>query len=281
MSIWTAYLGAEARFADAGGVSTRYVSLGDGPVLLFLHGRGGHLETFVRNAPVLATRFRTISVDLLGHGMTAQTSAGDYSIMALTGHLERFLDTIGVRHAHVVGQSLGGWVAAWLALGRPQRIGKLVLIEPQGLQSEEERLAAPGATERYRAGGEAYENPSHAAVRKRLTGLVADPDLIDDEMVETRWRLYQPEAARDVHQRVRRADNGGALLSPDRLATLAHPTLFIRGEHGHTPVPIVEASARACANARVLTVPDTKQWPQYERPDLVNAAMTDFLLDRR
>ena len=281
MSIWTAYLGAEARFVDVGGVSTRYVSLGVGPVLLFLHGRGGHLETFVRNAPVLSAHFRTISVDLLGHGMTAQTSAGDYSIMALTGHLERFLDTIGVRHAHVVGQSLGGWVAAWLALIGPQQIGKLVLIEPQGLQSEEERLAAPGAAERYRAGGEAYENPTHAAVRKRLSGLVADPDLIDDDMVETRLKLYQPEAARDVHQRVRRADNGGVLLTTERLATLTHPTLFIRGEHGHTPVPIVEASARACPNARVLTVPGTKQWPQYERPDLVNTAMTDFLLDGR
>lgn len=281
MSIWTAYLGAEARFADVGGVSTRYVSLGEGPVVLFLHGRGGHLETFVRNVPALAAHFRTISVDLLGHGMTAQTAAGDYSIAALAGHIERFLDVVGVRHVHVVGQSLGGWVAVWLALNEPQVVGKLFLIEPQGLQSEEERLAAPGAEERYRAGGEAYENPTREAVRKRLTGLVADPGIIDDDMVETRWRLYQPEASRAVHQHVRRAANGAFLLTADRLKELRHPALFVRGEHGHTPVPIVEASARACASARVLIVPGTKQWPQYERPDLVNPAMIDFFLDRR
>jgi pimeloyl-ACP methyl ester carboxylesterase len=281
MSIWTAYLGAEARFADVGGVATRYVTLGDGPVVLFLHGRGGHLETFVRNAPVLAAHFRTISVDLLGHGLTAQTAANDYSISALTGHVERFLEAIGVRHAHVVGQSLGGWVAAWLALNEPQRIGKLLLIEPQGLQSEEERLAAPGAEERYRAGGEAYENPTREAVRKRLTGLVVDPGLIDDDMVETRWRLYQPEASRAVHRHVRRAANGAHMLTVDRLRQLRHPALFVRGEHGHTPLPIIEASARACADARVLTVPGTKQWPQYERPDLVNPAMTDFFLNGR
>lgn len=281
MSIWTAYLGAEARFADVGGVSTRFVTLGDGPVLLFLHGRGGHLETFVHNVPALAARFRTISVDLLGHGMTAQTAAGDYSIGALTAHIARFLDVVGVRHAHVVGQSLGGWVAVWLALQQPQRIGKLFLIEPQGLQSEEERLAAPGAEERYRAGGEAYENPTREAVRKRLTGLVADPALIDDDMIETRWRLYQPAASRDVHQRVRRADNDAFALTADRLKDLRQPALIARGEHGHTPLPIVEASARACVHAKVLTVPGTRQWPQYERPDLVNPAMTDFFLDRR
>jgi pimeloyl-ACP methyl ester carboxylesterase len=118
-------------------------------------------------------------------------------------------------------------------------------------------------------------------VRKRLNGLVADPGLIDDDMVETRWRLYQPEASRAVHQRVRRADNGAFALTADRLKGLRQPALFVRGEHGHTPVPIVEASARACADARLLTVPGTKQWPQYERPDLVNTAMTDFFLDRR
>ena len=281
MSIWTAYLGAEARFADVGGISTRYVALGEGPVVLFLHGRGGHLETFVRNAPALAARFRTISVDLLGHGMTAQTATGDYSIAALTKHIGRFLEVLGVRDARVVGQSLGGWVAVWLALNEPERIGRLVLIEPQGLQSEEERLAAPGAEERYRVGGEAYENPTREAVRKRLSGLVADHGLIDDDMVETRWRLYQPEASRAVHQHVRRAPNGAFLLTAERLKKLRQPALFVRGEHGHTPLPIIEASARACVEAQVLTVPGTKQWPQYERPDLVNPAMTDFFLNRR
>jgi 2-hydroxy-6-oxonona-2,4-dienedioate hydrolase len=118
-------------------------------------------------------------------------------------------------------------------------------------------------------------------VRKRLTGLVADPDLIDDDMVETRWRLYQPEASRAVHQHVRRAANGAFLLTADRLKGLRNPALFVRGEHGHTPLPIIEARARACADARVLIVPGTKQWPQYERPDLVNPAMTDFFLNRR
>ena len=186
---------------------------------------------------------------------------------------------IGARQVHVVGQSLGGWVAAWLALTRPHSIGGLFLIEPQGLQSEEERLAEPGAVERYQRGGEAYENPTREAVRKRLTGLVADPGLIDDDMVETRWRLYLPEASRAVHQYVRRAANDEFLLTPDRLKELRHPALFVRGEHGHTPVPIVEASARACANARTLTVPGTRQWPQYERPDLVNPAINAFFLN--
>jgi 2-hydroxy-6-oxonona-2,4-dienedioate hydrolase len=75
--------------------------------------------------------------------------------------------------------------------------------------------------------------------------------------------------------------HGAFLLTTDRLKKLRHPALFVHGEHGHTPLSIIEASARACADARVLTVPATKQWPQYERPDLVNPAMTDFFLNGR
>jgi pimeloyl-ACP methyl ester carboxylesterase len=51
----------------------------------------------------------------------------------------------------------------------------------------------------------------------------------------------------------------------------------VRGEHGHTPASVVEAAVSAVPRARLLTVPGAKQWPQYERPDLVNASLIDFL----
>ncbi|SNS14350.1 alpha/beta fold hydrolase [Actinomadura mexicana] len=82
--------------------------------------------------------------------------------------------------------------------------------------------------------------------------------------------------ARRVHRQVRAADNGRSLLTPQRLSAVEAPTLFIRGEHGHTPAA-VEAAVSAVPHARLPTVPEAKQWPQYERPDLVNASLIDFL----
>ena len=278
-SFWTTYLGGEIAYVNVGGVRTRYASLGTGNPLVLLHGRGGHLETFVRNVGELSQRFRAIAFDLLGHGMTDQAPDGRYEIDRLAAHFIAFLDALSLPRAHIVGQSLGGWVATWSALQAPGRVGRLALIEPAGLMAEEERLGLADVAARYKSGGEAFENPSVAAVRKRLTGLVERPDDMDQEMVDTRWRLYQPAAARDVHLKVRHADNARFLLTHERLAQLRNPVLIIRGEHGHTPEPVMRGVVETLQHGRLLTVPGTRQWPQYERPDVVTPEIANFLAE--
>jgi pimeloyl-ACP methyl ester carboxylesterase len=187
------------------------------------------------------------------------------------------LEALGIERAHFVGQSLGGWIAAWLAITRPGRVERLILIEPAGLLSEKERLADPRIAAAYAAGGEAFENPSREAVAKRLKGLLADPDAIDPEILEIRWRLYQPPQARAVHKNVRRADNDAFLLRPDVLGRLRAPTLFVRGSLGNTPLQIVEEAVRACPQARLETIEGVRQWPQFEAASRVNAVIREFL----
>lgn len=268
MTLWTDFLGAEVRFVEAGGVRTRIVAAGAGDrVLVLLHGRGGHLESWRANVGPLAERgVRVVAFDLLGHGLTGR---GDrYGVDDLTDHAEAVLDVLGLRRVTLVGQSLGGWVAARLAQRRPDLVRALGLIEPAGLQSEAERLSDPMMAAAYERGGRAYDEPTADAVRERLTGLVADPAAIDDELVETRRRLYAPAAARDVHRAVRRADNAGALIG--RL-DLGIPVFLSHGEHGHTPAAVL-----ARAGGRLTTVPGARQWPQLERPDIVNPLLLEL-----
>jgi pimeloyl-ACP methyl ester carboxylesterase len=278
VSIWTDLLGADVRHVAAGGVPTRIACLGDGPPVVFLHGRGGHLETFARNLPAIAgSGRRAIAFDLLGHGLTGRPPAARYTVDELAGHALSVLDALGLAQADLVGQSLGGWAAALVALRAPGRVRRLVLIEPAGLQSESERLADVTVRAAYEKGGRAYAEPTAEAVRARLEGLLADPGGVDPELVSVRTVLYRPEEARQVHRLVRAADNAPSLLTPRRLAGLAMPVLFVRGEHGHTPQAVVEAARDAVPRARLLSVPDAKQWPQFERPALVNTALIDFL----
>ncbi|GAB2857633.1 alpha/beta fold hydrolase [Actinocorallia aurea] len=278
MSLWTDLLGAEIRHVDAAGTATRVASLGSGEAVVLLHGRGGHLETFARTLPALAAAGRrAIAIDLLGHGLTGRSPSGSYPVAELTRHVLAVLDALGLDSADLVGQSLGGWAAALAALRAPERVRRLALIEPAGLQAEAERLADPTVRAAYERGGKAYAEPTPEAVRTRLAGLLADPSTVDAELVEVRTALYRPEDARRVHRLVRAADNGASLLTPERLSGLARPVLFIRGEHGHTPASVVSAAVSAVPRARLLTVPGAKQWPQYERPDLVNSALVDFL----
>lgn len=274
MTLWTDLLGSEVRWIDAGGTRTRTLLAGEGdPPVVLLHGRGGHLESWRANVVPLAGRHRVIAFDLLGHGLTARHGGG-YAIADLTDHAEAVLDALDVSGGVLVGQSIGGWIAARLALRRPDLASGLALIEPAGLQSEASRLADPAVAAAYVRGGRAFEEPSREAVRDRLEGLVADPSLIDDELVEIRRLLYAPAAARAVHAAVRAADNGAALLTPEVLARLAVPTLIVHGGAAHTPARIVDHAARA-ARARLVTVAGARQWPQLERPDLVNALLAE------
>ncbi|ROO84997.1 2-hydroxy-6-oxonona-2,4-dienedioate hydrolase [Actinocorallia herbida] len=280
MSLWTDLLGAEIRHLDAAGVPTRVAALGSGDPVVLLHGRGGHLETFARTLPALAAAgHRAIAFDLLGHGLTGRSPAGSYTVADLTAHALAVLDALGLDSVDLVGQSLGGWAAALAAPRAPDRVRRLVLIEPAGLQAETDRLADPTVRAAYERGGRAYAEPTPEAVRTRLAGLLADPSTVDAELVDVRTALYRPEDARRVHRLVRAADNGPSLLTPERLASVAAPVLFVRGEHGHTPAAVVEAAVSAVPHGRLLTVPGAKQWPQYERPDLVNASLIDFLAD--
>jgi pimeloyl-ACP methyl ester carboxylesterase len=276
VTVWTDLLGATVRWVDVGGVPTRVVEAGDrGPVVVLLHGRGGHLEAWRHTiAPLAGAGRQVVAFDLLGHGLTGRHDGG-YGIEELTEHAGATLDALGVVGATLVGQSIGGWVGVAVALRRPELVGALALIEPAGFQSEAERMADPQVAAAFERGGRAFATPTTEAVRERLRGLFADPDAIDDELVAVREALYAPEAARAVHRAVRAADNGGLLLTPERLAALTVPVLIVHGAQANTPSAVVSAAA-AAAGARLVELPDTKQWPQYEAPGAVNQLLIDF-----
>ena len=113
--------------ADVNGVSLHYEEHGSGEPLVLLHGGLGAGEMFEAIMPALSARRRVITVDLQGHGGTAdvdrplrpQTMADD--VAALIEHL-------GLPRADVMGYSLGGLVALRTAIQHPQRVRRLVLV---------------------------------------------------------------------------------------------------------------------------------------------------------
>ena len=121
-SVWSDLQGVafSQGYLDAGGVRTRYLHAGDSgkPVLVFLHGSGGHAEAYVRNLEAHAEHFSTWSIDMLGHGYTDKPGhpleVGHY-----VEHLMAVLDAIGAERACLSGESLGGWVAARAAIDHP------------------------------------------------------------------------------------------------------------------------------------------------------------------
>jgi pimeloyl-ACP methyl ester carboxylesterase len=283
VSIWNDYAGSEVRMIACGGIRTRVVVTpcrggGNGaPPVLMLHGRGGHLESFHRNVPALSARHTLISIDLLGHGLTEHAGT-HYDIVEIADHVHRvMMELDDGRGFDVIAQSLGAWAILHLLVTRTPAVGRLVLIEPAGLQRHADRMRDARVRTATAAGGRAFDDPSAENVRLRFAQLLHEPTAVDDELVDLRRSLYAVPGAGEVHRAVRSADNEAHVVRPGCLATDDHPLLFLRGEHGHLSAPLLGDFAGQLLDARVVTIPAAKQWPHYERPELVDTHILQHL----
>lgn len=286
-SLWLDMLGAEVRYYDVGGIRTRCIEAGAGPVVVFLHGQGGHAEAFARNIVPLSERYRVLAIDYLGFGLTDPPAVAperdDY-----VEHLVGFLDAAGADRAHLVGESLGGWIAMWTALLHPQRVDKLVSVCGARLALDEDeesrRHVEEGLANLRRLSAEFVESPSRDAVRRRMEWLFADPDKdLTDELVDLRWALYQLPKVADVLTAANGPRNDGARggvapLTADRLAELGQETLFLWTSHNPTTTAATARRAAAVVpHARFELMQDCGHWPQWEASDSFNAILRDFL----
>lgn len=135
-SHWT-----EPEWVEVDGVQTAYRRKGDGPPLLYLHGAGvtrAWLPFYER----LSASFDVIVPEHPGFG---DTPLPDWlrSVDDLVLHYDALLRALDVESAHIVGHSLGGWVAASLAITYPQRFATLALVCPMGLRVPEAPMRDP------------------------------------------------------------------------------------------------------------------------------------------
>jgi len=263
---------------DAGGVSTRVLVAGDGPPLVLLHGTGGHIEAYARNIAALARHHRVIAIDMLGHGWT-DAPARAYTLDAYAEHLDAVLDALEVHRAHLSGESLGGWLAAWYAASRPDRVDRLVLTTPGNVTSKPETMRTV-AESTLRAVTEA----SPQTVRARLEWLFAPQtrSLVTDELVDVRLAIYTrpgAEAAmrnvlvlQDPEVRARYA------WDPSWCARIASPTLIIWTSDD--PTGTLEEGRLLLdwiPGARLEYLEGAGHWPQWERPEAFDQLHLEFL----
>lgn len=281
-SVWSDLTGAS--FAqgnlDAGGIKTRFISSGspDKPLLLLLHGTGGHSEAYSRNFAAHGEHFWTVAIDLIGHGWSDKPD-GSYEIADYGAHVLAVMDALGRTHAHISGESLGGWVAAWLAIHHPQRVDRLVLNTAGGWTAHADVM------ERIkRLSMEAARDPSAERIRTRLEFLMHDTSKVNDDLVETRRAIYAQPGFPDVMEKVlclqdmdtRRRN----MFSDEETRGIASPTLVLWTSHDPTASPEEgKRIADLIPNARYEVMNGCGHWPQFEDPDRFNAIHLGFLLD--
>ena len=203
-TIWTDLLGSTIRYAGTK-YRTRVIECGDGEPLVLLHGGGGHAEAFSRNVVRLGRNFRAMAIDMVWHGLSSKPPFHGETIAVYAGQVIDLLDTLGIAKAHVEGEAIGGRVALWLAIHRPDRVLKLILNNTGGVSFKEGSVKAqPESRGRYQtAASAAVENPTRETVRQRLERLMVTPDRVTDELVEIRYRFYSDSETNKAQLNIR------------------------------------------------------------------------------
>jgi 2-hydroxy-6-oxonona-2,4-dienedioate hydrolase len=283
MTIWTALSEIDYRhtYVDAGGIKTRALQAGpeDGEHVVFLHGTSGHLEAFVRNIPEHARRYRCHAIDMLGHGYTGKPDRPQ-EIPGYVDHLIAYLDAVGAQRAHLVGESLGGWVSAWAAADHPERVASLQLLCMGGTKVN------PAVMERLKKTTTAASTQDDIELtRDRLRLLWAQWDEeFGDELTEVRYAIYhRPEFQQNLHnllalQEVETRERN--LLRPDRMTKIKAPTLVVWGnKNPFGDVPEAKAITEAIPGARLEIFNECGHWPQHEQADRYNPLSLAFLAE--
>jgi pimeloyl-ACP methyl ester carboxylesterase len=124
------------RFVHASGLRARVIEEGEGDAVFFIHGLGGWAENWRLTLPEAATHgFRAIACDLPGFGRSERADGVRYfdpNDPFYARFANELLDELGVSRAHLVGHSLGGAIAASIAIQTPERVSRLVLAAPGG-----------------------------------------------------------------------------------------------------------------------------------------------------
>ncbi len=162
------------RFHEVDGIRVRYARKGGGAAtVLFLHGFGGDLDNWLFNFDALAEHNTVIALDLPGHGQSDRKLPGR-TLAELARFVAHFLDAVEVERAHLVGHSMGGAIAAQVAIDHPRLVESVALIGSAGLGDE--------INASYTAGFIAAQ--SRRDLRPVVEQLFATPDLVSRQLLD-------------------------------------------------------------------------------------------------
>lgn len=273
-----------SNFVDTAKGKLHYHVTGDGPPLLLLHGSGPGVSgwaNFRGNLPVFAEHFTTYLLDMPGFGKSYSPDVNP--MLAAPGAVIDFLDALGLGPLPIVGNSMGGAVAARIAADHSERVSRLAAIGGVGLG-----LLSPSPPEGIKRLVEFVENPTRDLLVKWMESMVYDTAILTDEFVQMRWEsANDPRTAADIkklyNQRMLEGmRTGRAFSAADAVATMTKikaPTLVMFGRDDRvTPLDGSLAAMRLIARCELHVFYDCGHWAMIERKDEFESTVLAFLL---
>jgi pimeloyl-ACP methyl ester carboxylesterase len=272
------------RSTEIAGRRVNYVDIGsgDGPPVVFVHGLGGAWQNWLENIPRVAQERRVLALDLPGFG-GSEMPLREISISGYGRVVDKFCEQLDLGEVALVGNSMGGFVAAEVAIQVPQRVERLVLVSAAGISitALHRRPAQTWGRVAAAIGTYGAANTRAAVVRPGFRhialGFVArHPTRLRADLCWEQIHASGTEGFTDALEALLEYD------FRDRLSSIHVPTLLVWGKQDML-VPVADADEfeRRIAGARKLVMDDTGHVPMLERPRTFNDQLLQFLSEPR
>lgn len=258
------------------GVQTR-------PTLLLIHGFSASLHTWEPWVRELGDRYRLVSLDLPGHGLTSAPAGYRASIPAFVNEVSAFARARGLEHFTIIGNSMGGHVAWEYALAHPNQVDALVLVDASGWPETRDGLDRDPPIFRLLRNpvlGPAMRDLDNTRlIRQGLEHAYADPRFVTDQLVDRYVQMSRAPGHRDILLQMTLNFRERRAASTEVLSALRMPTLILHGERDNlVPVEHGRQFAAAIPGSELIIWPDDGHMPQEEHPARSAEALSQFLV---
>jgi len=263
----------------ANGIDLHYLAFGHGSDLVLIHGFLGNLAVWhLQIAPQLRKVYRVTTYDLRGHGYSEVTPTG-YTACQMASDLEVLLDSLHINTATLVGHSYGADIAMYFALKHPERVQKLIAIEPGLACLVSERKSKD------------WEGWAYWVSKLEAVGLTVPEDKRTDVdyLLETSLKtskIFGPARGLPRNREpLLRLLKGTTLMSDyedvgeltrDAVRTIRTPTLLIYGDQSQF-IGSYHFLKSALPNCTPVLLPGGEHFGPLETPELLTQHIVDFV----
>jgi pimeloyl-ACP methyl ester carboxylesterase len=265
--------------------SISFIDVGNGPkTIILVHGLASNAGFWRYVIPELAKNYRIIAVDLPGYGKSGK-GAYPYSMTFYANQIKRLADELKLNKFFLVGHSMGGQIGITFALKYPDRLEKLILASPAGV---EEFGQGQGDWLRSVMTQNGVKKTTEDVVRKNLANNFYSWNEKWEWMVEERVRMIKAKDFDEFCYTVVRCVN--AMLDEptfDKIKNISVPTLIVHGRYdGLIPNPylnpgftsdVFQWGAKQIPNCKVHQIDDCGHMLQIERPEEFCSTVLDFI----
>ena len=262
-------------FQRINGIQIYYEEHGKGDPLLLIQGLGYPSGMWFLLIPDLCRHFRTIVFDNRGVGRSEKPDE-EYSVALMASDAALLLQALGIQKTHVLGISLGGYIAQELALQQPNLVDRLVLL-----------ATSCGGPEYLKLTKDLWEQVVALAglppddIIRRAMALAAAPTFAQEhpELIE-RSVAIRLEIPQPLYAFNRQSSAAHSFNSQARVPLISHPTLILAGAQDRVmPLQLTEMLARRVPHARLKVYPDAGHLLFLEKAKEINQAIIEFLLE--